>query len=142
MRPATPADAPALARIMDDWIIETGWMPRLHSLSQTVGFLAQLISTCDVVVTGDAEPVGFLARDGADIRALYLAPQARGLGWGAALIDHAKGASDRLTLWVFQANPRAVAFYLREGLTEATRTDGQGNDEKLPDIRMVWERPA
>ena len=50
----------------------------------------------------------------------------------------AKAGRDRLELWTFQANTRAIAFYRREGFVEAARTDGSGNDEKLPDLRLVW----
>lgn len=142
IRPATPSDATVLAGILYDWIIETGWMPRLHSPADTVDFLRHLITTCDVVVTGEPLSTGFMARDGQDIRALYLAPHARGIGQGAALLDQAKAQSDRLTLWTFQNNWRAVAFYRREGFAEVLRTDGRDNAEKLPDIMMVWERSA
>ena len=56
------------------------------------------------------------------------------------LLEWAKETRARLTLWVFQANVRAIAFYQREGFVVAQITDGQRNAEKLPDLRMVWER--
>ncbi len=140
IRPATIEDAPILAAILRDWVIETGWMPVLHTPEEDLGFLRHLITTCDVLVIGEPEPTGFIAVDGQDVRCLYLAPQARGMGQGRALLDRAKTQSDRLSLWAFQANPRAIAFYRREGFAEMERTDGQRNDEKLPDLRMVWER--
>ncbi len=83
--------------------------------------------------------LGFLALDGKDVRALYLAPDARGRGVGRALLGRAKAGRDRLSLWAFEANPRAVAFYRREGFRVVERTDGSGNEEGLPDLRMVWE---
>ena len=84
-------------------------------------------------------PVGFLARSGEDIPALYLAPAARGRGIGKALLDRAKVAAPRLCLWTFRDNVGARAFYEREGFREIARTEGE-NDEGLPDVRLQWER--
>lgn len=75
---------------------------------------------------------------GGEISALYLAPAARGRGLGKALLDEAKGQG-RLSLWTFQANPGARAFYRREGFREVEFTAGAGNDEKLPDVRLEWQ---
>lgn len=139
LRPATPDDASALARILGDWVRETGWLPVLHTREEDLGFLTHLIATTDVIVAEDGPMLGFLALDGKDVRALYLAPDARGRGVGRALLGRAKAGRDRLSLWTFEANPRAVAFYRREGFRVVERTDGSGNEEGLPDLRMVWE---
>ena len=139
LRRATPEDAPALARILGDWVRETGWMPVLHTREEDLGFLAHLIGTTEVTLAEDGGPSGFLALDGEDVRALYLAPEARGQGVGRALLDQAKAGRTRLSLWAFEANPRAVAFYQREGFRVAERTDGSGNEEGLPDLRMLWD---
>ena len=32
----------------------------------------------------------------------------------------------------------ARAFYARHGLVELERTDGSGNEERAPDLRMAW----
>lgn len=145
---AKPPDAAAMAQVLGGWIKATPWMPKLHLPIEDVWFCSSLIDTCDVwvvrqpVVIGPTETddtvSGFLARRGDAVQALYLAPEARGQGYGKALLDLAKAGQDRLELWTFQANTRAIAFYRREGFVEATRTDGSGNDEKLPDLRLVW----
>jgi ribosomal protein S18 acetylase RimI-like enzyme len=62
------------------------------------------------------------------------------LGIGRALVDDVKAVEPEISLWTFQANTRAIAFYRREGFAEAERTEGQRNDERLPDIRMIWRR--
>ncbi|MBT8418504.1 MAG: hypothetical protein KJO42_13785 [Silicimonas sp.] len=65
-------------------------------------------------------------------------------GRALTLLDEAKRHHDRLGLWVFEANSRAVKFYRREGFVEDGRTPGN-NAEQLPDIRLVWlksEEPA
>ena len=43
-----------------------------------------------------------------------------------------------LALWTFQSNTRAQEFYRRHGFTEVRRTDGSANEERVPDVRMVW----
>ena len=139
LRPATPQDAPALALILGDWVRETGWMPVLHTREEDLGFVALLIEGTEVTVAEEEAPLGFLSRDGKEVRGFHLAPSARGRGVGRALLDAAKGRNPRLALWAFQANARAVAFYLREGFRIERRTDGFINEEGLLDFRMVWE---
>ena len=39
---------------------------------------------------------------------------------------------------MFQSNTGACRLYERRGLVEIERTDGSGNEEKAPDIRMAW----
>ncbi len=84
--------------------------------------------------------LGFIARSGASIQSLYLAPQARGQGLGRRLLDHAKAGADRLDLWTHQANREARAFYARQGFFENRLTNGEGNDEKLPDVHLIWAK--
>jgi ribosomal protein S18 acetylase RimI-like enzyme len=55
------------------------------------------------------------------------------------LVDLAKDLRPGgLALWTFQSNVRAQAFYARHGFVEVRRTDGAANEEKTPDVRMVW----
>lgn len=142
LAPATDRDAPRLARIMGGWITETPWIPNLHTADQDVAHVRNMIARFDVTVGRSYRgPQGFLARDGATVHALYLAPRARGRGLGKRLLDDAKARAGRLELWCFQANVRARRFYAREGFAEVELTDGAGNDEKLPDVRLVWPAP-
>ncbi len=138
---ATPADAPVLAQILYGWITEAPWMPDLHGPAAAVGFVTGLISsqTVRVARSGDV-PQGFLARDGAEVAALYVARPARGRGIGTALIEEAK-ASGALRLWTFQANLAARTFYGHAGFVVDHLTDGAGNAERLPDLRLVWPAP-
>ena len=139
---AKPDDAEALAAILTDWIRETPWMPELHGKAPTIGFLGMLIRETEVLVAQqDGIPCGFLALQGQQIPALYLAAAARGRGIGRELLDAAKDQSPNLSLWTFQANARARKFYMREGFREVELTDGARNEEKLPDVRCVWQKP-
>ena len=90
----------------------------------------------------DGKVAGFLARRKDEIDALYLARDARRAGIGTALLNAAKGSGSVLHLWTFQANRGARAFYAKNGFDEIELTDGHGNDEKLPDVRMRWEKGA
>jgi ribosomal protein S18 acetylase RimI-like enzyme len=139
MRDATTADLPRLARILGDWVAATDWMPKLHSRAQDLGFLGLLRQRGLLRVSGDPA-LGFLARQGGKIDALYLAPAARRQGLGRALLAEAMRDEPVLTLWTFQANHPARAFYSALGFEEIARGDGSGNDEALPDIRLQWRR--
>lgn len=147
LAPATADDAGAMARILGDWVRETGWMPVLHSRDEDRGFCAQLVASGPVTVARAAGAegngvLGFLALSGDTVAALHLAPAARGQGLGRRLLDAARAGRDRLDLWTFQANAGALRFYAREGFVAVERTDGRDNDERLPDVRLVWERQA
>lgn len=138
LRPARPEDAPALAAILVDWIDRTDWMPRLHSREDDARFVASLVARDIVTVAVQADaPQGFLAREGAEIPALYIAHAARRQGLGATLIAAAQEASPVLGLWTFQANTQARRFYTRMGFVEEKCTEGE-NEEGLPDIYLSW----
>jgi hypothetical protein len=56
--------------------------------------------------------------------------------------DRAKARRpDGLGLWTFQVNAPAIRFYLRHGFRIIRRTDGAGNEEREPDLRMEWRPP-
>ena len=141
LTPAKPRDAGRLARVLSDWIAETPWMHVPHTPAEDQRVLRHLIKRADVVTLRTWRgPQGFLARDGEIVHALYLRRAARGQGQAKRLLDTAKARAPRLTLWTFQANLDARAFYARQGFVEVETTDGAGNDAKLPDVRLVWQR--
>ena len=139
VRAATPLDAGATGAILSDWIDETPWMPRLHTRAEDIGFCGRMIEQGWVRVAGRAGIEGFVAREGEYVHALYVAGAARRAGIGSALIRSAMAETQRLSLWTFQANEPAQAFYTRLGFVAVEHTDGAANDEGLPDIRYVWE---
>lgn len=130
-----------MAEILQGWLEDTLWMPVLHTLADTEAFCKHLTKTSDCWLADGAGRVsGFMARDKDWVTALYLAPDARGRGIGAALLTQAKAGSDALQLWCFQNNAGARRFYERHGFVAEEFTDEAGNEEKLPDIRFVWRR--
>ncbi|MEZ5796129.1 MAG: GNAT family N-acetyltransferase [Paracoccaceae bacterium] len=145
--PARPGDAEPLARILGDWIRGAGWIPVLHDRAEDLAFLCRMIASHRVLVARDPmgpQPLalGFIAVKQGDIAGFYVAEASRGRGIGKALLAAVKEREPRLALWTFQANTGAISFYSREGFVEVERTDGAGNEERLPDVRMIWRREA
>ena len=60
------------------------------------------------------------------------------LGFATELVLEAR-APDGFRLWTFEPNAGAIRFYERHGLTTLARTDGSGNEERVPDRLMAWE---
>lgn len=87
---------------------------------------------------GDSGVMGFIGLNGEHIEGLFVLPAAQSRGIGKALLDRANEVRSRLTLCVYRKNPRAAAFYLREGF----RFVGEGVDENTgeAEYRMIWER--
>ena len=141
LRPARTTDAGKVGAILSAFVDENDWMPRLHTRAEDIGFAGHMIDKGWVPIAQlDDRVAGFLARDGAIIQALYVAADARRQRCGTALLQPAQSHADRLALWTFQANTAAQSFYDAHGFAEGERTDGAGNDEGLPDIRLVWKR--
>lgn len=143
LRAARSTDAGATGDILWRYQTATEWMPKLYSAAETLAFCGSMIDRGWVtlaVVQG--QTVGFIARDGVDIHALYLTHAMIGRGVGQMLLDDAKVRSDRLCLWTYQAASGAQKFYLRHGFIEKDRTDGSDNDNHMPDVFYVWTREA
>nr|WP_319387559.1 GNAT family N-acetyltransferase [uncultured Roseibium sp.] len=129
--------------ILNDWIDETPWMPRIHSHEDVIRYHAGFVfENRDVLVAeNDGNDVQGFAATSSDaiVTGFYLAPEARQKGLGLQLLNNIKQAyPSGLSLWTFVANTGARKFYEREGFTEERRTDGD-NEENLPDILYRWQ---
>ena len=142
LRPATQADAATCAAILNDWIDETSWMPRVHPHEDVERYYRETVLPDRSVVIAETPQhpcAGFMAMDDSGcITALYC--RARGQGVGNALLTHAKTLRPDWTLWTFQANDAAQRFYLREGFV-AVKTTAGDDEEGLPDILYEWSHP-
>jgi GNAT superfamily N-acetyltransferase len=70
---------------------------------------------------------------------LYVDPHRQGEGIGRQLLELAKSRAEAdLDLWTFQVNAPARRFYGRNGFVEVELTDGEGNEEREPDVRLRW----
>jgi len=143
LRQATPGDADAIAAVFSPSFRLLDFLPALHTVEEDRTFIADVIlPACDVlVVEHEGAIVGFLARDGNEIRLLYVHPGFLRRGAGSLLLEAAKASGvDELELWCFQANARARRFYERHGFKAIAFTDGRDNEEETPDVRYRWRR--
>jgi putative acetyltransferase len=117
--------------------------PNLHSEQETHDWLAGLI-TDEANTVLKAESGGKLAgfcvlREGW-LDHLYVDPDQQGKGIGSSLLHDAQSAHPELQLWVFQQNTDGTKFYEANGFKLVEKTDGAGNEERLPDARYIWKR--
>lgn len=142
LRPARSTDAGQTGDILWASGLDTPLRPDLFSAAEAIGVCGRMIDRGWVVVAEDAEGriIGFLARDGDEVHALYVAREAAGQGVGKALLDQAKAGADRLHLRAYQANRSACRFYRREGFHEIARDAGGQNDCDQPNIHFLWQR--
>lgn len=143
IRSAHRGDMARCGEILNDWIDETPWMPRVHSHEDVVRYHTDFVfDNRDVLVAAnDGEDVQGFAATSADalVTGFYLAPAARQKGLGRRMLNRIKQNNPAgLSLWTFVANIDAQRFYEREGFAEQRRTTGD-NEENLPDILYRWQ---
>jgi GNAT superfamily N-acetyltransferase len=141
LRPGGTADAAACAAIFNAWVDATDWMPRVHSAASVQRhYREHVLVVCRVIVADlEGAVVGFVAVDAEGcVAGLFVAEGARGRGVGTALIEAAKAMRpEGLSLWTFEANAAARAFYARRGFVVDGGT-ADDNEEGLPDLRLTW----
>lgn len=141
LRAARSTDAGGIGAILTEFSRQTRWMPKLHSGAEDIAHAGQLIDRGWVTVAAfEGSIIGFSACNGSDLDALYVSAAVRRQQVGSALLGRLKNVEPVLTLWTFQANEAAQAFYRAHGFVEIDRTDGARNDEQLPDIQLEWRR--
>lgn len=143
VRPATHDDLPALADL--DIRVRAAAVPAMppgiHTKDEVHAWVAGWdLAAWDVwVAEADGMLCGYAVIVGDWLHSLYVAPESSGRGIGATLLDLVKGVRPGgFCLWVFESNTPAREFYEHRGLVELERTDGSGNEEKAPDIKMAW----
>lgn len=99
------------------------------------------------VARADGVVIGFALRGPADredpaparatmLFAIYVLASHHGTGAGQGLLDAVLGA-EPAQLWVARDNPRAIAFYTRNGFTPDGAEKADPDLEDLPEIRLV-----
>lgn len=142
LRRANVDDLPAIAELYQR--VREAAVPAMPPLVHTPGDVVAWtrgwdLSVREVWVAETDHLVGFLAMTGSWLDDLYVDPAGQRDGVGSALLEVAMATHPQgFALWVFETNHPALAFYRRHGLVELERTDGSGNEERSPDIRMVW----
>ena len=139
IRRAKPDDAPACARIVNEWIDAKDWLPRQHSRDEIENMIRAGIPVREFWVAGD--PVqGYWSFNSEAYQVMGLYTACPGRGIGKALMDRVKEGRARIQLWSHSANTKAHAFYRREGFVEVGRRDS--GVDGIPEIRMEWHRAA
>ena len=144
IRPATPSDAAAIARIHITSREQTMpyLPPRKRSDEQVRSWIENIVlKECRVwVAERDGDVLGFAAlEDETLLDQLYLLPGVRRQGIGTLLLDEVRRSSPKgLSLHVFQQNTDARAFYERHDFTVIETDDGSANMENLPQLTYSW----
>ena len=144
IRAATGADAEALRDLYlaTRKAAEPAMPPQIHTPEEVLAHIREGLERHEVWVAADAGSgavVGFAKIAGDWLDSLYVTPGNQGEGVGTTLLDLTKAQRPRgFALWVFTDNEAARRFYRHRGLVELEHTDGAGNEERTPDVRMDW----
>ncbi len=151
LRAATPADAPRVA----DLLIDTRrafmpYAPLAHPEPEVRQWVAdRLLPTGGVVVAEiDAAVAAVMAVKAAEagdpvswILQMAVDPPLVGRGIGSRLLAHAvRSLPPPIRLYTFQDNTGARRFYERHGFVAIGFGDGQGNEERCPDVLYEFRR--
>jgi GNAT superfamily N-acetyltransferase len=155
IRRAVPGDAAAIAALhAASWrsayrgILPDAFLDGPIAANRRAVWEARLpaLAPGDVVLLapGHGFAAAFACQDGdALLDNLHVAPVARGGGLGAALLRAVAagllaGGARAMHLWVFDANPRARAFYARHGGVETGRRLERLAGIDVPETRIAW----
>jgi GNAT superfamily N-acetyltransferase len=144
LRRAEPADSSAVAGLYTAARVAAVPMmpPAMHTAEEDRAWFAAQMARPDLelwVAERDGELLGYAMLTPVWLDHLFIRPDATGGGVGSVLLDLVKSLRpDGFSLWVFESNSGARRFYARHGLVELERTDGSGNEERAPDVRMAW----
>ena len=92
-----------------------------------------------VACDGSGDPIGFFLMDRSlhELEQIVVAPEFWGKGIAEAMLDDARALSpERIVLTVNRDNPRAVAFYRRQGFVETGASISPRSG--LPLLHMEW----
>lgn len=143
LRPASEVDLAAIADVHLAARAGAGaaFPPSVHSDDEARAWVAGWdLAAYDVgVAVLDGRVVGYTRATTTWLDDLYVLPEAQGRGIGSALLARVLALHpDGIGLWVFESNRPARDFYARHGFVALERTDGSANEERAPDIRLVW----
>jgi GNAT superfamily N-acetyltransferase len=144
VRLATVDDAEALADLYSDArrAAVPQMPPAMHTDEEHRGYYARHFAEEEITVwvaESDAGLLGFAMCTPTFLDGIYVRSDLKGQGIGSLLLDVVEATHpEGYELWVFVSNTGARRLYERRGLVEVERTDGSGNEERSPDIRMAW----
>ncbi len=118
-----------------------GVPPPAHSEEEVRAWFAEMVSSGEVWVAACASgrPAAVMVLDGESVEQLYVLPGCRRQGFGSALLQMAQATHDSLTLWTFEANAPARAFYEAHGFAAQGEACSE-NEERAPALLYRWSR--
>ena len=141
LRPATPADAQAIAIVHRTAMrVSLSFLPDLHTAAEDLRYFSEKFLPANAVWVADeaGQVVGYVGFDADWINHLYVLPEFQGQGTGPRLLAKAMADGRSRRLWTFQQNARARKFYEARGFVAVAFTEGEGNEEKTPDVCYEW----
>lgn len=140
IRRAGTNDANALGDIFVAARSRMTYLPKLHTDDEMRIFAGALPTRMEAwVAEAGGRIVGFAAVNEDWLDHLYVHPEAQNRGAGSALLAKVRESRpEGFQFWAFQKNEGARRFYARHGCREVEWTDGDGCEEKEPDVRFVW----
>jgi GNAT superfamily N-acetyltransferase len=143
IRHATEEDVDAVAELYDRSFRTLTFLPVLHTPEEHRWWFGKQFAEHEPWVWDEGGVRGFIVLTSDELMYLYLDTGWTGRGIGTTLLEHAKARRpDGFTLWTFQQNDGARRFYERHGLRAIEFTEGEGNEEKTPDVRYEWKPSA
>jgi 8-oxo-dGTP pyrophosphatase MutT (NUDIX family) len=141
IRPALVADAADCARVYTrSKSFALPDVPEPHTRAEITAWIAnEAIPGMDVWVADvDGVVVGQIMLAPGWLHHLYIDPSWIGRGLGDEFMALARQRQpEGVQLWAFQSSARARRFYERHGFRAVEFTDGEGNEERWPDVRYV-----
>jgi GNAT superfamily N-acetyltransferase len=143
LRRGEPEDVAPVARVMRSTYDLMDYVPRLHTAEEDLGYIGGLFGDHEVwVAENDAGVLGFAILSSDQLLQIHVSPDQQNQGVGTRLLDRAKERRPAgFSLWTFQKNEGARRFYERHGLDAVRLTNGEGNEEREPDVQYAW-RPV
>jgi len=139
IRRATGDDVEEIVAIFEPSFALLDFVPTLHTHEEHLAFFEGRVREDEVYIFGR----GFAILHSDWLGHLYVHPDEIGTGVGHALFKHVTTLRPGgFQFWVFQQNERARRFYEAHGAVAVEFTDGEGNEEKTPDVRYVWKPSA
>jgi GNAT superfamily N-acetyltransferase len=135
IRRATADDVEEIVGIIDPSFALLDFLPKLHTHEEGFVFFDRCVRDGEAYILGR----GVAILQGDWLTHLYVHPDEIGTGVGHTLFEHVKTLRPGgFQFWVFQQNDRARRFYEAHGAVAVEFTDGEGNEEKTPDVRYRW----
>jgi GNAT superfamily N-acetyltransferase len=135
IRRATPDDVEEIVGIIEPSFALLDFLPQLHTHQEGLVYFDRCVRDGEAYILD----CGVAILQGDWLTHLYVHPDVLGTGIGHALFEHVtKLRPNGFQFWVFQQNERARRFYEAHGAVAVEFTDGEGNEEKTPDVRYRW----